>query len=157
NTEETETREEIFKVAFANTMQVLKKKLGDDVASWNWGDVHTLEHPHVLGAVSPMDKIFNVGPLKVPGGNMVINNLMFDLSNEAEFKVKGGPALRKLVDLGNISNAESILPTGQSGNKMSEHYDDQAEMYATGQFRKLQFSKEEIEKNERILLFKPEK
>ena len=42
------------------------------------------------------------------------------------------------------NNAWSILPTGQSGNVMSPHYRDQAEMYISGQFRRQLSDKEEI-------------
>ena len=41
----------------------------------------------------------------------------------------------------------SILPTGQSGNPLSDHYEDQAEMYANGQFRKMMMNKKEIQKS----------
>ena len=39
----------------------------------------------------------------------------------------------------------SILPTGQSGQVMSPYYDDQAEMYVKGQYRKQMMNRSEIE------------
>ena len=50
-----------------------------------------------------------------------------------------------MTDLDNQSF--SILPTGQSGNVLSEFYSDQAEMHAKGQFRRQLMNKEEIIKN----------
>ena len=38
----------------------------------------------------------------------------------------------------------SILPTGQSGNPFSKHYQDQADMYNKGEFRKMKMNKKEI-------------
>jgi penicillin amidase len=38
----------------------------------------------------------------------------------------------------------SILPTGQSGNPFSPHYEDQTERYIKGQFRKMLMNPEEI-------------
>ncbi len=49
----------------------------------------------------------------------------------------------------------SILPTGQSGNPFSEHYNDQAEMFVNGEFRKMMMNKEEIQKSTEILIFSP--
>jgi penicillin amidase len=50
----------------------------------------------------------------------------------------------------------SILPTGQSGNPFSPHYDDQAEMYARGEFRKMMMNVREIEQTTlNTLLFTP--
>jgi penicillin amidase len=39
---------------------------------------------------------------------------------------------------------------------MSAHYSDQAEMFATGQFRKMLMNREEIVKKSRTLLLKSE-
>jgi len=47
------------------------------------------------------------------------------------------------------------LPTGQSGNPLSEHYEDQAEMYVNGKFRKMMMNKKEIEETAAsILIFR---
>ena len=75
---------------------------------------------------------------------------MFDYSDEIEHIVKGGPSTRRVIDFSDIDNSWSILPTGQSGNPMSAHYDDQAEMYVQGKFRKMKLNKEEIIKTSRI-------
>ena len=76
----------------------------------------------------------------------MINNLHFKLNTTGIFKVSGGPALRKVTDFGDIENGVSVSPTGQSGNVMSPHYSDQAEMFATGKFRKMMLNREEITK-----------
>jgi penicillin amidase len=39
---------------------------------------------------------------------------------------------------------------------MSDHYSDQAEMFATGKFRKMLMNKEEIKSQSKSLLLKPE-
>jgi penicillin amidase len=52
------------------------------------------------------------------------------------------------VDFADVGSSESILPTGQSGNVFSEHYQDQAEMYAEGQWRPMLFNEEDIRKAE---------
>ena len=76
----------------------------------------------------------------------MINNLMFDLDTTGYFEVKGGPALRKITELGELFNGETASPTGQSGNVMSDFYSDQAEMVANGGFRKMLIRREDIEK-----------
>jgi penicillin amidase len=43
------------------------------------------------------EKIFNVGPFEVSGSN-VINNQMFDYTNEGKYVVKFGPSTRRIVD-----------------------------------------------------------
>ena len=39
----------------------------------------------------------------------------------------------------------SVNPTGQSGHLMSKHYDDQAELFNKGRFRKQMMNREEIQ------------
>ena len=154
--ENKETRKANFIDAFDRTIRELENQLGPDVAEWKWGRVHTVEYIHPVGRQEPFDKIFNVGPMPIKGGNEVINNTGFSLNGSGEYKVIYGPAMRIVMDFSDIENAISILPTGQSGNVMSDHYDDQAEMYATGAFRKMRMNREEIVLNQSgTLLIKP--
>jgi len=140
-----ETREEIIKLAASKAIDLLKKNHGEDSSSWTWSKLHTLTHTHPLGIVKPLDKVFNVGPFAVGSGSEVINNLDFLYDTTAYFPVLSGPALRKITDFSNIENGVTISPTGQSGNIMSEFYDDQAEMFANGTFRKMLMNRKEIE------------
>lgn len=145
-TESKESRTEIFVQAAKNTVAILNKTSGSDPSGWTWEKIHTLKHNHPLGAVQILDGFFSVGPLVVPGGNEVINNLHFDLDTTGYFPVTGGPALRKTTDFSDLSNGETASPSGQSGNVMSAFYSDQAEMFATGKFRKMLTRREDVEK-----------
>jgi penicillin G amidase len=100
---------------------------------------------------------FNVGPYEVPGANEVINNLMYFYSDEKINQVKAGPSTRRVIDFSDIENSVSILPTGNSGNPMSKHYNDQAEMFVKGQFRKMLLNKKEIESVSTKMIFVPKR
>lgn len=143
----TETRSVIFERAADKTLALLTSNLGSDMNKWTWKRVHSLTHGHALGAVKPLDKIFNVGPFEAPGGIEVLNNLMFTLDTLGTFPVISGPALRKVTDFGDIENGYTVSPSGQSGNLMSKHYDDQAEMFVNGSVRKMLMNAEEIRAN----------
>ncbi|MDH5476419.1 MAG: penicillin acylase family protein, partial [Cyclobacteriaceae bacterium] len=145
HTEEVETRTFIFQRAFEKSMLTLKKAYGDNIAQWHWGKAHTLEHPHALGSVKPLDKLFNVGTFNVKGGIEVIDNLMFSLSTNGHFKTTGGPAVRTIIDVSDLEHSFTIIPTGQSGNIMSPHYDDQAALFVENKFRKTTMNRSEIE------------
>ena len=141
-----ETRTDIFTKAAVKTLSLLQQTSGSDPSGWAWEKIHTIKHNHPLGQVKLLDGFFSVGPLPVPGGNEVINNLMFDLDTTGYFPVKSGPALRKITDFSDLGSGETASPTGQSGNVMSDFYSDQAEMFANGQFRKMLTRREDIEK-----------
>lgn len=150
-----ETRKDIVSKSFHEAVSDLQKQLGNTIADWKWGEVHTVEHEHPLGKVAALRGLFNVGPFASPGSNEVINNLFFGFTNEGKYYVKGGPSTRRIVDFSDIENSWSILPTGQSGNPFSKHYSDQAEMYNTGKFRKMKLNKDEIIKTSTKLVLKP--
>jgi penicillin amidase len=153
NTKDTkETRSDIVKQAADNTLDILNKTCGSNPQDWMWEKIHTLTHNHPLGSVKPLDKFFNVGPFVVGGGSEVINNLAPILDTTGYFPVVSGPALRKITDLGDLSHGETVSPTGQSGNVMSDNYDDQAEMFATGKFRLMMMDRKEIEEQSKSKL-----
>jgi penicillin amidase len=140
-----ETRSDIIKEAADNALRILTQTCGPKLEDWVWEKIHTLTHSHALGSVKPLDRFFNVGPFAVSGGSEVINNLALSLDTTGYFPVVSGPALRKITDFGDLSHGETVSPTGQSGNVMSDYYDDQAEMFATGKFRLMMMDKKEIE------------
>jgi penicillin G amidase len=153
---EKETRSQIIKQAAINTLQLLKTTSGKNSSDWQWEKIHTLTHKHPLDAVKPLRSFFNVGPFVVDGGSEVLNNLQFNLDSTGYFPVTVGPALRKITDFNDMENGITASPTGQSGNVMSAHYSDQAEMFATGKFRKMLLNRKEIETKSSTLLLKPE-
>jgi penicillin amidase len=151
-----EQKRDVVGAAFRQAVAELEKQLGPDVQQWKWGKVHTLEHAHALGQVPLLAKIFNVGPFPVPGNTEVINNLMFTPNANGQYRVQAGPAKRRIIDFGDIEHSVSVLPTGQSGNRLSPHYADQAKLFAEGKFREQKMNKGEITAsgNRRLLLKK---
>jgi len=155
NTERKETRAIIVEEATQKTIELLTQICGKNPDDWKWGKIHTLTHKHPLNAVKPLRSFFNVGNFEVSGGSEVINNLHYKLDTTGYFSVDGGPALRKITDFSNIESGETVSPTGQSGNVMSKHYSDQAEMFATGKFRKMLMNRDEIKTKATTLKLKP--
>ena len=152
-----ETQQDIVQTAFLKTLQSLEEDFGGNPNNWTWDKVHTLEHAHPIGRVSALRSLFNVGPFPVHSSREVINNMDFLYDDSGKHNVITGPSTRRIIDFSDIENSISILPTGQSGNPFSKHYDDQSEMYVNGEFRKMMMNKEEIiEKSKSILTFTKE-
>ena len=139
-----ETQKDIFIAAFKEGISALETQLGTDINQWEWQKVHTIEHEHALAKVPALAKMFNVGPLPVVGGKEVLNNMAFSLNGSGEYKVSAGPAKRRVIDFADLEHSYSVLPTGQSGNVLSPHYDDQAQLFVDGKFRLQMMNKEEI-------------
>lgn len=149
-----EKRTDIFNKAFDQTVNDLVTEFGSNVNQWSWGLVHQLEHVHPIGMKKPFNFLFNVGPFPEQGGNETINNSGFDLTSDKKIKVKFGPAMRIIIDFANIENSLSVLPTGESGNIMSNFYKNQAYLYNNGKLRGQKMNKNEIARKKcgRLLL-----
>lgn len=156
-TSRKETRAEILNLSFKQTIKSLENQFGNDIQNWKWRNAHQLEFNHPIGKVKALRGFFNVGPFEVSGSNEVIDNMIFTYSDEKINSVKAGPSTRRIIDFSDVENSQSILPTGQSGNPMSKHYNDQAQMYIDGKFRKMKLNKKEIEATSTKLILKPKK
>ena len=156
-TKTVETRSDIINTTFKNAVSFLQNQLGDNVSSWAWDRVLSVEHEHAIGkAGGLLRKLFNVGPFKTVGGNEVLNNQIFDLDSTGYYKVKSGPSTRRVIDFSDIENSVAVLPTGQSCNVFSPYYKNQATKYVNGEFVKMKLNQEEIEKSENKLVLLPE-
>ena len=150
-----ESQSEILTLSFKEAIASLENQLGSNVNQWQWKKVHKVEFQHPIGKLKLFSKFFNVGSFPIAGTNEVINNQLFIYSDDAEIQVKGGPSTRRIIDFSDIENSWSVLPTGQSGNPMSDHYNDQTDLFVKGKFRKMKLNKSEIIKTSTKLVFKP--
>ncbi len=154
--DEKESREEQLAKGLQLALEDLAQNPGGDLSAWRWGKLHTLTHVHPIGRKEPFDKVFNVGPFPKNGGNEVVDKEAFNYNGHGPYPVISGPAMRLLLDFGSPEKALSILPTGQSGNVMSPHYDDQAQMFVNGEYRTRQLNRADIPV-EGVLVLKPGK
>ena len=143
-TDKKESKKEIVGEAFLAAVGILVDKLGPDPEKWAWKRVHTLEFEHPLGKQKPLDRFFNIGPFPEMGGIETVNNQSFNLTADYRCKTNLGPALRRILDFSDPEHGISINPTGQSGNFMSDHYDDQSALYVRGLFRAELMNRDEI-------------
>ena len=63
------------------------------------------------------------------------------------FSMLAGASQRHIFDLGDMKNSLRIIPTGISGNFMSDHYDDQAERWRQVEYRPFFLEREDVEKD----------
>jgi penicillin amidase len=145
-----ETRTDIVSKSFSNAVKRIEIGVGINPAVWSWGSVHTLTHPHPLGEINILDKLFgfNVGSFKTGGSTMTVNKGEYEVSQEFDQSV--GASFRRIVDLKNMNNTQFVIPTGQSGQPNSPHYDDQAALYNAGKYRTTRFDEDYIRNNKQF-------
>jgi penicillin amidase len=145
-------RDTISAQALEDAVRDLSRRLGPTVASWRWGDLHTVAFEHPLSAAKPLDILFTIGPVRRPGDGYSPNNGAYSLLRP--FSLRSHASERQIVDLGDIDASLSIIPTGQSGQPLSTHWGDQTQLWANGEYKPMALSRERIGKIEGKLVLR---
>ncbi len=83
--------------AFSAAVEELREKLGNDISRWHYGRIHRMTYNHPLGAIKPLDSIFNRGPYAV-GGDIDTVNMGATLPGQPEVVITV-PSYRQIVNL----------------------------------------------------------
>ena len=126
-----ETRDDILLAALTNARKEITSLMARDTDQWQWGKIHTvrLQNP-TLGksGIEPIERLFNRGQYQVGGGPAVVNAMAFD--DRKGYAVTAAPAMRMLIDLGDLDLSRWVNQSGVSGHAFHRHYDDQTELWA---------------------------
>ena len=147
STPEVETKDEIILKSMRQAIQFLSDSLGNKPLNWRWERLHTITFQPILfgraakapGASTALKMIVNnilaKGPYPARGNGVCVSN--GEYSWQDPYQMILGPSIRRIVDFSDPGNIWSILPAGESGNPLSDHYDDQMKMWLKGQYRVL--------------------
>jgi penicillin amidase len=92
----------------------------------------------------------NIGPYPMGGSIATVNPQPYRLSDPWEGY--HGASLRYIIDFADRKNSRRVIPAGISGNFMSPHYDDQADLWREGRYRPFVMDRQSIEKDARYTL-----
>ncbi|HEX6399048.1 MAG TPA: penicillin acylase family protein, partial [Actinomycetota bacterium] len=117
--------------------------LGEDPSAWRWGDVHRARFVHPLGRMPGLEPLFVAGEVGLGGDEQTVRNAAFE--GDGPFEVSVIPSWRAVYDLADLDRSMGVLPTGQSGNPASPHWNDQAPLWEAGRLRPLPFTRPAVE------------
>ena len=136
STNAKEERNAIIVRSFRQSLGYLEKEVSKDLEDWRWGRIHRLKLKHSLGQVALTDAIFNRGPYSVSGNGVTVNVGSYRYRDP--FNMVAGASLRIVVDWGEKESYWSILPGGNSGNFLSNFYDNQIPGWLAGELKKVE-------------------
>ena len=161
HTKKQETREEIIRKSLADALTYLEGKFGKDLTNWQWGRMHKVTFKHAFsGKFSLLDNYINIGPYELGGDGTTLFNTeypftesieKFSMFRHDEFDNVLGPSMRFILDFANPEEFYLVLTTGQSGNVMSDNYNDQSPLWLKGKYMKIRTDEESIRKNKNLL------
>jgi penicillin amidase len=148
-----ETRDDTLRQAFEQAYQEGVERFGETLDDWRWGELHTIYFQHAtLGksGISLIENIFNRGPFPTNGSETVVQKTCWSVVHP--YEVFCIPALRQVIDLGDLSNSLMIHSVGQSGHPMNPHYDDFIELWRTFQYHPSNWLRADVESGKYDLL-----
>ncbi len=139
-----------IRVAFHASVEFLSRRLGPNVAAWQWGRLHQLRFEHALSLRKPLGLIFDVQPFGWGGD---LETIRAGGSWPGQYVAKGPiSAYRFIADCGDWDSSLSCIPGGQSGHRGSPHYADQVDAWRRVAYHPLSFTRPAIARVQRHTL-----
>lgn len=134
--------EELIEKSLRLALNDIKAKLGPDMASWRWNQLHYAVFPHYpFHSVRWLRRFFS---RRIPrGGDW--SSVNFSPSVPAmPFMQRNVPGYRQVIDLSHMDAGWFIQAVGQSGHFLSPHYADYLADWGQGKYRKMRLSEESV-------------
>jgi penicillin G amidase len=153
STQARERRDDIIRKSLTDALSELENKLGKNLVSWQWGDLHKVIFKHPFhGQSSLLDDIIDIGPFPISGDGTTIFNTEYSFTNPYINTL--GPSMRFIYDFSSPDIFEFVTTTGQSGHFNSEHYNDMTRSWLKGKYFKINTNLNSIENSgmQRLIL-----
>jgi penicillin amidase len=122
-----ERRDEVLRASLLRALERAEREHGDpERGGWRWSGIQRANVRHLAGIPG-----FAAPPVAVQGGPSTLN----PVSGSGTF----GASWRMVVELGDEVRAWGTYPGGQSGNPLSNGYDDRIATWAAGRLDVLEF------------------
>lgn len=155
-TDKEESISDIIHTAFEATIDTISNRIGEEISTWKWGDVHTLTIMHPMGGVDLVAKLFepNLGPYRAGGGYHTVAPFAYPLI-PGWFETNHGASQRHVFSIANWDVSKTVIPTGTSGIPASPYYGNQTDLYMNFKYHDDPFSKEAVmERAKYVSVFK---
>jgi len=129
-----ETCTEMARVSLDQALMDVAKTYGNKVESWRWGDAHQATHDHeVLGKIPLLSWLVNIRQSTSGGDNTLMRGKTKGDGPNPYLNVHGA-GYRGVYDFADPDSSVFITATGQSGNFLSPHYADLAQLWRRGEY-----------------------
>ncbi len=131
-----ENFKDVITLSFREAVEYLENNMSSNIKDWKWGEIHTITLKHPFGRSSAvMAHFLNIGPFPIGGSFSTVNPQAYNMNEDNLWNIKSGASLRYITDFANRKNSFRVIPAGISGNFMSPHFDDQAELWRKIKYR----------------------
>ncbi|TNE61566.1 MAG: penicillin acylase family protein [Alphaproteobacteria bacterium] len=154
-TDRKETCSELAQAAFEATLKELAEKHGPEWHKWRWSDEHVLHQEHRPMSNVPQMKPYFELSAPVSGSTHTINVSGVSRNPASLNQSSFGPSYRGIFDLSDLDASLYVQPTGQSGNPLSDHFDDLFPLWRKGQYFTIPTATVKPDDTEHTLVLQP--
>jgi penicillin amidase len=147
-TSRVESCAELLSESLERALRDLRRRFGDDVRAWRWGDAHPAQHRHrPFSRNAWLARFFDIG-VPSPGDAYSLNVGRSDFNDEtAPYANRYAAGYRAIYDLADPQGSLFIQSGGQSGNPLSPHYRAFAQPWARGEYIPMRTDRRTLEAN----------
>jgi penicillin amidase len=138
-----EGRNRILAQALEAAVADLRKRFGDDMNAWKWGDIHTADFVHPLGEGAATKDLFHIQPVRRGGDGFTVQAA--SSPTETSTKQTSGASFMFVMDVANWDNSTGLSVPGNSAQPLSPHYQDLIPHWGEGKYFPLAFSRQKVE------------
>ena len=125
-------KNEVITGALQTAVAGLKEELGEDISAWRLDQKQQVGLQHELAKAEPLLSIlFNENPR--PWGGTPASVGRANYKYHTPYQVYHGATIRAVADMGVEPVISTVIPGGQSGHPLSEHYSDQFQGWLEGE------------------------
>ncbi len=134
--------DQLLAAELQEAVEEARRMQGRNPEKWRYGLANRVSLPHpVMGRIPWAGRYFNFGPVEMDGAATSVRAI-----TEAY-----GPSMRFVADLSNLDQSLIVIPTGQSGHRLSGHYGDQWKTYLAGGAFRLEYTRIEAKQTLRLI------
>jgi penicillin G amidase len=137
-------RDELLRRALGKSLDELTERCGDDMAEWSWGAIHRVRFAGALAMIPELEELFTAGEAPWGGDDTTICQGLFE-PGAGSYDVCVVPSWRQILDVSDWDASIGIHTVGQSGNPASPHFADLFELWSSGEYHPMPFTRAAVE------------
>ncbi len=151
-----ENRDVILGKAMQEARDELVRLQSREPKHWTWGHLHQLrlDRPTFSNGSWLVGALFDRHGHGAPGGTGAVDATAWD--PRVGYTVTNAPAMRMVVDVGDLDRSRWVNLAGESGHAFDDHYADQVDLWLRGETTPWPFGADEVRKaTEDTLVLRP--
>lgn len=127
----------------------LSARMGETMSDWRWDRIHLTQYPH--NPFSEVDLLKGIFHRSIANGGDRYTVNVAPVQLAEPYLQNNSPGYRQVVDLADFNNSRFMITTGQSGNVLSEHYDNLIRRHRDVEYLPMSFGRAQVSRT-RLLL-----